>query len=258
MYQVLLVDDEIKITWWLSKSIAWQKYGFEICEICTGGLPAIQYLQHHHVDLVITDIRMPGLSGLELIQKIQECRPSVKTLILSGYNQFEYAQQALKYGVKAFLLKPLDPCELVEFLQKLSLDLEHENLSAPVKEKTAPYLDFLKADNKIEDVMTYIDMNYNKDISLKTTAELFEFHPAYLGKLFKDTFGSSFNTYIHKKRIGKLKKLLVQSSLPVSQLLESVGYHNPEYFYTIFKKYEGITFSEYRSGHTKEEKEADF
>lgn len=239
MRKVLLVDDELKIVNWLAKVIAWQDYRYEVCEICGSGLQAIQYLEQHPVDLVITDIRMPGISGLDLIRKLHETRPSVQTVILSGYNQFEYAQKAILYGVKGFLLKPVAPEELTSLLSHISLkeeDPEPADMTAGLK----------VSDHTILAVVEYLDKNYNKDLCLKNTADCFEFHPAYLGKVFKETTGLSFNTYLHRKRIEQLKKLLTQTDLPIGQLLESVGYHNYEYFYTIFKKQEGISFSEYR------------
>lgn len=248
MYQVLLIDDEVKIIQWLKQSISWEKYGFSVCELCTGSLQALQYMEHHPVDLVITDIRMPGPSGLELIQKLHQCKPDIRTIILSGYNQFEYAQQALKYGVKGFLLKPLDPAELVELLQDISKDLNRANSGTQTENSDSLFI-LEPEGSRLKEVVEYIDKNYNKELCLKNCADLFDFHPAYLGKIFKEFTCVSFNTYLNKKRIAKLKQLLEQSNLPISQLLESVGYHNYEYFYTVFKKYEGISFSEYRAQH---------
>jgi len=78
-------------------------------------------------------------------------------------------------------------------------------------------------------------------------AELFGFHPAYLGRIFREDTGRPFHEYLHRKRFEKLGALLRQSEVPVGQLLESVGYRNYEYFYTVFKKYMGMTFAEYRA-----------
>lgn len=247
MQQVLLIDDEIKIIQWLSKSIPWDNMGFHVCELCTGSLQALNYMEHHSVDVVITDIRMPGSSGLELIQKLHQCKPDIRTIILSGYNQFEYAQQAIRYGVRGFLLKPLDPDELIELLQNIAKE-SNQDPASPLPENKSLFSESTEFEgNRINEIIEYIDKNYNKDLCLKGCADVFGFHPAYLGKIFKETTGIPFNTYLNQKRISQLKKLLVQSSLPVNRLLESVGYHNYEYFYTIFKKYEGISFSEYRS-----------
>lgn len=247
MYHVLLIDDEVKIIQWLKQSIPWEKYGFTVCELCTGSLQALQYMENHPVDLVITDIRMPGPSGLDLIQKLYRCKPDISTIILSGYNQFEYAQQALKYGVKGFLLKPLDLEELQELLLDISGKLNKTRSLDSTPESSEDLFALDPEGNRLKEVVEYIDKNYNKELCLKNCADLFNFHPAYLGKIFKESTGVSFNTYLNKKRIAKLKQLLQQSNLPINQLLESVGYHNYEYFYTVFKKYEGISFSEYRA-----------
>lgn len=252
MYKVLLIDDEPKIINWLSHAIFWEKYGFQVCELCTGSLAALQYLENHPVDLIITDIRMPAPNGLELIQKLHQCKPDIRIIILSGYNQFEYAQQALKYGVKGFLLKPLDLLELEEFLENISRELNSlKNPDTPPVPAKDSLLTLKLENSRIDNVIEYIDKNYNKDLCLKSCAALFGFHPAYLGKIFKETTGVSFNTYLNTTRIDKLKHLLEQSNLPINQLLESIGYHNYEYFYTVFKKYEGISFSEYRSTKNK-------
>ena len=247
MYQVLLIDDEIQIIQWMAKAIPWEKCGFHVCELCTGSLQALQYMENHPVDLVVTDIRMPGLSGLDLIQKLHQCKPNIRTIILSGYNQFEYAQQALRYGVKGFLLKPLDPLEMTELLQNIALEMNKTAPFVPSQKEAESLFAMEPEGSRLTNVISYIDKNYNKDLCLKNCADLFDFHPAYLGKIFKETTGVPFNTYLNQKRIEKLKQLLNQSNLPINQLLESVGYHNYEYFYTVFKKYEGISFSEYRS-----------
>lgn len=247
MYQVLLIDDEIKIINWMKKTVHWEKYGFHVCELCTDSLQALNYIEMHPVDLVITDIRMPGISGLELIQKLCQRKPGIRTIILSGYNQFEYAKQALRYGVKGFLVKPLDPAELEELLMNIAHEINSAAPSDSTPKETEVLFTLESKGNRLTEVISYIDQNYNKDICLKVCADLFDFHPAYLGKIFKETVGVPFNTYLNQKRISKLKQLLAQSNLPVNQLLESVGYHNYEYFYTVFKKYEGISFSEYRS-----------
>lgn len=251
MYKVLIVDDEIKIAQWLAKAVPWAAYGFEVAEVCNSGIHAVNFIENNSIDLVITDIRMPGLNGLDLIKKLHSIDSTIHTIILSGYNQFEYAQQALKYGVRGFLLKPLEIDELIELLDMI------RNVLHPVSEQEKTVISSglgefsTDSDTKIQEIFQYIEKNYNKDICLKTIAEVFQFHPAYLGKVFKEASGCSFNSYLNKKRIEKLKKLLVQSSLPINQLLESVGYHNFEYFYTIFKKYEGLSFSEYRTNLAK-------
>jgi two-component system response regulator YesN len=102
-----------------------------------------------------------------------------------------------------------------------------------------------KTNNIIDKVIDYVDMNFHLDLSLKTISNQFYLNSAYLGRQFKNVTGESFIDYLNIKRISKVKKLYVSSSLRMTDILYDVGYKNPEYFYRLFKKYEGISFSEY-------------
>jgi two-component system, response regulator YesN len=102
-----------------------------------------------------------------------------------------------------------------------------------------------KSPHLIEDVISYIDRNYHQDLSLKNISNEFFLNSAYLGRIFKTATGESFNDYINMKRISEAKKLYAGSNMKINKILDKVGYKNPEYFYRLFKKYEGITFSEY-------------
>ena len=99
MLKVVLADDEKKILLLLQKLIDWERLGYEIVGTANDGLRALELVRELHPDLLITDVRMPGCSGIELIQQAKELHPDLHFIIISGYRQFEYAQNALKYGV---------------------------------------------------------------------------------------------------------------------------------------------------------------
>ena len=99
MYNVLIVDDEPRICAGLKVFIDWETYGFKVIETAQDGEDAIDKLKKNRYNLVITDIRMPEVDGLELIKEVYNHNSSVKLLIISGYNNFEYAREAMKYGV---------------------------------------------------------------------------------------------------------------------------------------------------------------
>lgn len=107
-YQVLIVDDEPFITSSLSKSIPWEKHQCQICATATNGLDALTIIQTQHVDIVITDIRMQKMNGLELCQVIYEQFPQIQVIVISGYAEFSYAQRAIRYGILGYCLKPLE------------------------------------------------------------------------------------------------------------------------------------------------------
>ncbi|MCR5233721.1 MAG: response regulator [Lachnospiraceae bacterium] len=129
MYRVMLVDDEPLILRGMSVVIDWEKKGFEIVKSAANGVEAYEYLKNNKVDLIIADIKMPEMNGLELIRRIREEGLSdAFYVILSGYNDFEYARQALRYSCMDYLLKPIDSERLAEILDKVS-DSKHDELN---------------------------------------------------------------------------------------------------------------------------------
>ncbi len=134
MNKVLLVDDEVFVRKGLRSLINWQEFGFEICWEADNGEDAFTIILEEKPDLVITDVRMPVVDGLTLIKKVREIENQTKFIIVSGFNDFSYAQQAVKYNVIDFVLKPIDQEELEETLGKLAkkLDLEKTEI---VKQK---------------------------------------------------------------------------------------------------------------------------
>ena len=117
--KVVIADDEERICQLIRALIDWEDLGMEITEMAHNGIEAFDAVQKLQPDILITDIRMPGLSGLELIEKVKQSCPDVEIIIISGYAHFEYAQQAIRFGVGHYLLKPINKSELTETLEKL-------------------------------------------------------------------------------------------------------------------------------------------
>lgn len=126
MLKVVLADDEDKILLLLKKLIDWGQLGYEIVGTAHDGLRALELVKEKQPHLLITDVQMPGCSGIELIQRTRELQPNLHFVIISGYRKFEYAQNALKYGVEDYLLKPLKQEELTGILMRLSDKLGEE------------------------------------------------------------------------------------------------------------------------------------
>lgn len=119
LLKVVIADDEEKVCKLIKHLIEWESMGMELAAIVNDGKKAFEAIVEHQPDIVITDIRMPTYDGIELIRKTKELYPNVYFIIISGYSQFEYAQQAIKYGVENYLLKPLKKRELQETLNKI-------------------------------------------------------------------------------------------------------------------------------------------
>lgn len=120
MFKVVLVDDEPIITRGLKAIIDWEDYGFEVVHVAENGEEALKYLKEHSIDLLITDIMMPRMSGLALIEAAKEISSSIKFIVLSGYQEFEYVRQGMQLGIENYLLKPVDEEELIRTIQGVS------------------------------------------------------------------------------------------------------------------------------------------
>lgn len=139
MYKVLLVDDEVLIREAIGQNIRWNEMGFELLKSCENGREAMEVIQRTTPDLVLTDICMPYVDGIELARYIHENCPDTLTVIISGYDEFDYAKQAVRYQVMDYILKPITPAELTEMLQKarVSLDEKHARTKTLKKLKGA-------------------------------------------------------------------------------------------------------------------------
>lgn len=146
MYKVLIVDDEPFILEGLKRIIAWEEHGLEIAGMFYAGEEALSFHRQHHVHIVVTDIRMPGMNGLDFIRMMKADNPDIKCIILSGYDDFDYVKQALQLGIENYLLKPVSK---VEFSQTV--------LSAVKKIESKLYRDRTEREgiNTIREIILY-------------------------------------------------------------------------------------------------------
>lgn len=126
MYKVLIVDDEIMIRRGLSKIIHWEEIGFEMAGAVGNAMEALELIKKTPVDVLLTDISMPEMTGLELIHQARKILPGLKTVVISGYSEFDYAREAIELKVENYILKPLDPKKITETFQKICKELDQE------------------------------------------------------------------------------------------------------------------------------------
>ena len=136
MLRVLLVDDEPFIVQGLSVLVDWQAEGYEIAATAADGREALEYLRENQVDLIVADIKMPVMTGIELLEKIRkEDISDAYFVILSGYSDFGYAQQAIRYKCMDYVLKPVEKEQLLEILRKVSSMSESQRINEQNKQK---------------------------------------------------------------------------------------------------------------------------
>ncbi len=124
MYKLLIVEDEKAIAQGIAKSNPWEEWGFQVVEICDNGEDAVAFIEQNRPDLVLSDIRMPKMDGIALMQYLNAQYPEIKIVILSGYNDFEYLQMAIRNHVAEYLLKPTLLEEFEELFRKMKIRLK--------------------------------------------------------------------------------------------------------------------------------------
>jgi len=236
MFQVLLVDDEPIVRSGMKKIIDWNQYGFELPDTASNGLEACRLQQQKQYDLIIADLKMPTMDGLTMIRTMRQEGYDGQFMLLSAYGEFEYARQAMQYGVRYYLLKPVDVKILIQYLQALNGLLQgRETMFEPAEETDVVLL-----------VKQYTNANYQHNLTLNVVASELNFTPGYLGRLFKNSEGISYNEYLNRVRIERAKQLLKSKNKKILEIVNQVGYQNESYFNRCFKRLEGITPTEFR------------
>ncbi|QCX34871.1 response regulator [Caloramator sp. E03] len=216
----------------------------DIIEEAQNGIEAVEIARRIKPDIIIMDIRMPEKNGIEAQKTILKFNHNVKTIILTAYDEFQFAQAAIKLNVIDFLLKPAKPSEIVEAINKAITSIQfNENISSLE----------INAMNKslIQEAIDYIHKNYSKNINLESVASFVHLNPQYFSRYFKANVGMTFIEYLSKLRIKKAKELLELTDKSISEISFEVGYIDPGYFSKVFSKFEGVTPNKFKIDHRK-------
>ncbi len=236
--KIVIVDDEPKIRNGLSRLLS-SRPGFEVAGVFDNAAEALEQFSVCHADVIITDIKMPEISGLELIDRIREKDQETKIIILSGYSDFAFAQRAIELGVMRYLTKPTNARELIGILEGIQKESE-EKQQAKEPEKKVTNLFVQKA-------IDYISLNYPEKLSLTKIAEQLCITPNYLSELFKKHTGKNVSEYIMDYRLEKACQYLENPQLRIGEIAVKVGISDVRYFSSMFKKKYELTPTEYRN-----------
>lgn len=265
MHSVLIIDDEFMIREGLRLTIDWESMNCGIIGEAEDGEEGLRLIQELKPDIIITDIRMPGLSGLEMIEKARNAKFNCKVIILTGYRDFEYAQKAIRLGAFRFLLKPSKEEELLDALRDAILELDakksNERLISSYRSKMEEFYeissnqkvapapeDTSKSSYLVKKAIAYMKENYNHNISLQTVADHLYISTWHLSKLLKKETGNTFVDLLNNIRIQESKRLLEDPKYKIYEICNIVGFSDTAYFVKLFKKICSVTPTDYRRG----------
>ncbi len=255
MYKVIIVEDENIIRKGLVYSIPWMDMQCNVVGEACNGIEGVELIKEKNPDIVVMDINMPVMGGLEMLEETYE-HNNYSVIILSGYSDFEYAQRAIHYGVKGYLLKPLqieDLKEAVELAKKecslrkawLSKQLEKEELRniSLMKE----FLNKSTDDDLVKQMLEFINTNYKHKIVIQDLVDHFNYSETFLNKRFKDAVGTTFIEYLNRYRIQKALELINEGETSTQEIAYQCGIGDYKYFNVVFRKYVGCSPKEYRN-----------
>lgn len=223
MLRCAIIDDEKSVHKIINNIIEKDGLPLVISNSAYDGIEGKSLIQKNNFDIIFIDIQMPYLDGFDLISKY----PNNNYIVVTAFDYFDYAQRALRLGVKDILLKPIDREQLAEAVNRA--------------------IGFKLTKNKvIDEVLLYIHSNFSKEITVSDLAEQNYMNSSNFSRLFKNSVGISIIDYLRKIRINKAKDLLDSSYKSISEIALEVGYKSENLFYKDFKRIENITPSKYR------------
>ncbi|HKM06427.1 MAG TPA: response regulator [Sphaerochaeta sp.] len=261
MYSVIVVEDEAVLRKGIILTTDWAELGIRVIGEADNGLDGELLARKVRPDIIITDIAMPGLDGLEMIQNLYEELADTEFLIISGHAEFAYAQKALFYGVKGYLLKPIDPKELIRHLKRTIADVERrkEEYSKDIRleqlelgMQTFPIipLDAINdyRDEYIKEAIAVIEKHYAEHLSTSDIAMHLGISDRNLTNLFKERSGYTLLEYLSLFRMKRATHYLQKKELSVYEVASLVGYKDYRYFSKVFKSTFSMTPLEYKKG----------
>ncbi|MCL2835009.1 MAG: response regulator [Treponema sp.] len=244
MFNVVVFEDNPLVLKSIVSTINWKELGCSIAGAAENGNDAYKLLHEIKIDIVISDIKMPGMDGLELAKKISEMDLHVKIILITGYHEFELARRAVSLGVFDMLTKPLSNESICSSVNKAieALNKESKNIES-IDSIRAPD----SASSLVRHTFAYLNQNFVKDITLEMVADEFMVSTNHLSRVLKKETGNGFVEILTKIRMKEALKLLENPDSKVYMVAEQVGYKDYSYFFQVFKKFYNVSPQKYRN-----------
>ena len=262
MIRLLIADDE-KLEREALADMVSRRFEHEVVlELAENGRKAADTAVLWGADLILMDIEMPGMSGLDAARAVLAQRPACRVIFVTAYSLFQYAHEAVHLGACDYLLKPVDPDELEASIRRAMRQIEAERKLEELARTTelspaeSPEGENSQTAMVMMQVRRYLEDNYMFDLSLDSVGEILHISPAYLSAQFKKYQKMNFLDCLTELRINAAKELLADPFRSSAEVASMVGYEDASYFARAFKKRTGMTPTQYRRQAGKKSAEA--
>ncbi|WP_159883164.1 response regulator transcription factor [Paenibacillus puerhi] len=267
--KALLVEDVKIVRETLAKHMDWQALGFELAGVSEDGEQALRLIGQapdDPPDLLVTDIGMPVMDGMELIRRVRVQYPDTRCIILSGLGEFQHAQEAIKLGVSDYVLKPVDIEALAEAVRKTAESIrqahrtrEEMRQADRIVRSQLPHLTAnqnhpsgppgqLKTRKTVDRILELIQAELTSSaLSLQFIASSVYLSEKYVNSVFKQAMGTTIASYIISQKMELAGNLLKDPTVKVYEVCERIGYMDQDHFRESFKKHHGCTPTEFRN-----------
>jgi two-component system, response regulator YesN len=260
MIRIVIADDEPIIRSSLT-GLQWEEEGFAVAGVAENGIEALRMIRESEPEVLLSDIRMPGMDGITLMAEAKRDYPQLKVIYITAYHQLDYALKAIELGASGFVLKPTDPEEIMnecrKAKQQIEREREQERHAEGMRDRLKEYELVLqrKAIEEqepsayspvVRELLHVMEAGYMEDLTIQSLAQRSHFHPDYLSRLFKKETGDTFLNVLTRIRMQQAVTLLAEPSVKVYEIADRVGFRDSRYFGQMFKKRYGVTPQEYR------------
>jgi len=243
-YDLVVVDDHRFIRESIKRSIDWAGLGARIVGEAQNGEEAQEVIARLRPDIVITDIKMPGLGGLDLADKLGRLSSRSKIIVITGFQEFEFALRAIKLGVVDLVPKPIKNEELIAAVKKAIVAIDRDEEIPPRDAEGDPSRSY---GYLVDSILSYIDQHYAESLTLDRVAEAFRITSSHASRVIGKATGIGFVQHVNRRRIAAAEKLLQDPSLRVKEIITACGFSNYAYFLKVFREVAGCAPQEYRS-----------
>ena len=239
MLKVLIVDDETVVRRGIVLGVDWASMDCVVVGEAANGEEGLAAAERYNPNLIITDVRMPRMDGIEMMRRLREKECTAHFIVLTAYDEFDYARAALRYGAADYLLKPFRDQELTHAVARVCRKMQ------PVPAAPAPQEKEPEVSGYVRQAMDYIAAHYaDEEISIAAIAEHLRVSEGHLSHVFKKQTGMTVTNYLTKTRIDAAMRMLANEHVKVYEAAAAVGYKDVTYFSATFKKLTGLSPSE--------------